>query len=237
MEIHTTEIVNGVLIINNWYTQEEWDDPEICLWNMTRRGKDHMTRSRSGELHPMYDKHHSEETKRKMSGPRPQTSGDGHPMWNKRHSEETRLKMSGPRPGMEREGNPFWNKKHTQETKRQIKDTLNDSSYEHQLRDDRYNMWLDQNMTCPICNEPLLEGQIFNIDHIIPREHWDLVMDNLPDGIYYEDMDHRHNLQLVHKFCNESKRDKIPSNIYRMLPVSIQLKVNLLKTSAQGDFQ
>jgi len=45
----------------------------------------------SGENHPMFGKHHSEETKQKMSDAK---SGENHPMFGKHHSEETKEKIS-----------------------------------------------------------------------------------------------------------------------------------------------
>ena len=52
----------------------------------------------SGENHPMYGKHHSEEWKRKMRGENNpfygSLAGKNNPMYGKKHSEETRKKLS-----------------------------------------------------------------------------------------------------------------------------------------------
>jgi len=49
----------------------------------------------SKENHPLWGKHHSEETRRKIAEANKLTSlGDGNGMWGKTHSEETRRKIS-----------------------------------------------------------------------------------------------------------------------------------------------
>jgi group I intron endonuclease len=75
-------------------------------YNITLGGEG--TNGLSGENHPMYGKHHSEETKQKMSenhadfsgennpryGKGYLIAGENHPMYGKHHSEESKQKMS-----------------------------------------------------------------------------------------------------------------------------------------------
>lgn len=48
----------------------------------------------SGENNPMWGKHHSEDTKKKLSENHWDMSGENHPMWGKHLSEETKKKLS-----------------------------------------------------------------------------------------------------------------------------------------------
>ena len=52
---------------------------------------EHAKLHSKGEKHPMYGKHHSDETRRKMSEA---LKGENHPFYGKHHSDETRRKMS-----------------------------------------------------------------------------------------------------------------------------------------------
>lgn len=108
-----------------------------------------------GEEHPLYGKHHSEETKRKISeSKKKQLERDGHPLKGVKPSEETRMKIS--------EGNkkwaiehkeyksnlmkgklagskhPLYGKHHSEETKRKISQAhigkmmgVNNPNYKH----------------------------------------------------------------------------------------------------------
>ena len=48
----------------------------------------------SGKDHPMYGKHHTEESRQKMRDNLPDQSGENNPFYGKRHSEESRKKIS-----------------------------------------------------------------------------------------------------------------------------------------------
>jgi very-short-patch-repair endonuclease len=72
---------------------------------------------RSGENHPMFEKHHSEESLRKMSeAKKGKMVGEKNPFYGKIHSEETRKKISEARKGRpspmkgKKTGKPAWNK-------------------------------------------------------------------------------------------------------------------------------
>ena len=66
----------------------------------------------------MYGKHHSLETKKKMSEAR---KGEKHPLYGKHLSEETKKKLTEINKG---ELNPFYGKTHSNESKRKISDSL-----------------------------------------------------------------------------------------------------------------
>ena len=84
-----------------------------------------------GENHPFYGKHHSEETKQKMSEAK---KGEKHPLYGKQLSEETRRKMSEAKKGeklseetkgkisksISGENHPLYGKHHSEETKRKM---------------------------------------------------------------------------------------------------------------------
>lgn len=54
----------------------------------------------SGEGNPFYGKHHTEETKQKISNNRKgKRAGESHPMYGKKHSKEDLEKMSKNRQG------------------------------------------------------------------------------------------------------------------------------------------
>ena len=81
-----------------------------------------------GENNPNYGKHHSKETRKKISEARKKYVGENHPMYGKHHTEETRKKISEAekgRHGMKGENNPMYGKPspmkgkhHTEESKR-----------------------------------------------------------------------------------------------------------------------
>ena len=58
-----------------------------------------MSVARSGENHPMFGKHHSEESKIKMIENHPDISGKNNPMFGKHPSKETRKKLSSVQSG------------------------------------------------------------------------------------------------------------------------------------------
>lgn len=62
-------------------------------------------RKLSGKNHPMFGKHFSEETKRKMRENRPDIRGEDHHLFGKKHSEETKRKMGLALSG---ENSPNW---------------------------------------------------------------------------------------------------------------------------------
>ena len=68
-------------------------------------------RNRYGENNPFYGKHHTDETKQKISiVNKDRLSGENHPMYGKHHTDETRQKISEANKGH----------KHTDETKLRI---------------------------------------------------------------------------------------------------------------------
>lgn len=65
------------------------------------------------ELHPMFGKHHSKETREKISKSHHDVSGDKNPMFGKTHTEETKKKISN-----SKQGRP--GAAHTEETKQKL---------------------------------------------------------------------------------------------------------------------
>jgi len=53
-----------------------------------------MSEAHKGEKHPMFGRHHTKETKLKISKNHADIHGRKHPMYGKHHSEETKRKMS-----------------------------------------------------------------------------------------------------------------------------------------------
>ena len=73
-----------------------------------------------GKNHPMYGKHHSDESKRLMSKNHPDVSGKNHPMYGKHHSDESKNKIAKANTGKQ----GYWKGKHlTQEVKEKIAKT------------------------------------------------------------------------------------------------------------------
>lgn len=71
-----------------------------------------------GEKSPMYGKHLSDETRRKMSE---SLKGEKHPNFGKHFSDETKKKLSEAKRG---EKHPFFGKHHSEETKRKMSESL-----------------------------------------------------------------------------------------------------------------
>ena len=77
-----------------------------------------------GENNPMYGKHHTEETKQKISEIQSERFKDKekHPFYGKHHTEETKQKLSNSKKELfkYKENNPMYGKHHTEETKQKI---------------------------------------------------------------------------------------------------------------------
>ena len=96
------------------------------------KGKHHSEESRRklseaqkkyvGEKHQMFGKHLSEEHKKKIGASnKGLLSGEKHPMFGKHHSEETKKKMSNSHKGKQiGEDNPFFGKHHKEETLKKL---------------------------------------------------------------------------------------------------------------------
>ena len=82
-----------------------------------------LSETKKGELHPLWGKHRSEETKAKQSNAlkgKPGLKGNENPMFGKHPSEETRRKMSDAQRG---EKNNNFGKPRLEETKRKISES------------------------------------------------------------------------------------------------------------------
>ena len=123
------------------YTQEELDEWEKyfiflydTLWpngyNLTEGGgggvpceetRRKMSNSQKGKPSTFKGKHHSEESRRKLSEAQKKYVGEKHPMFGKHHSEETKKKLSDSHKGKQiGEDNPFFGKHHKEETLKKL---------------------------------------------------------------------------------------------------------------------
>ena len=78
------------------------------------KGKNNPMYGKTGENHPFYGKHHTEETRKKMSQA---LKGENNPWYGKHHTEETRNKLALANIG---EKHPFYGRTHTEETKKKM---------------------------------------------------------------------------------------------------------------------
>ena len=102
---------------NYGYNHEEGGNKNKSVSPQTRKkmsesssGENHHFYGIKGENHPMYGRHHSEETKRKMR--------ESH--IGKTHSEESKRKMSEIKTG---NNNHFYGRKHSEESKRKMRES------------------------------------------------------------------------------------------------------------------
>ena len=86
----------------------------------TEEWKQEMSKAKSGENNHMYGKHHTEESRRKISMNHANMSGENNPFYNKNHTEETRQKMKDNHYDCSGENNPMYGKHLSEETKRKI---------------------------------------------------------------------------------------------------------------------
>ena len=84
---------------------------------MSLRAKERL---KNKENHPMWGKHHSEESKQKIRNNKPDQSGEKNGMFGKHHSENILIKMRGLRPSMQGENNHMFGKHHSEETIQKI---------------------------------------------------------------------------------------------------------------------
>ena len=94
---HINTIKNDNRVKNlRWVTHKENNNNPLTKKKYSENhreqaGENNPMYGRTGENNPMYGKHHSEETRKKMSESH---MGENHHMYGKHHSEETKNKMS-----------------------------------------------------------------------------------------------------------------------------------------------
>lgn len=94
--------------------KERYKDPNErakCGWPHTDEWKQEQSERMSGENHPMYGKHHSDETKEKIRNARKNLSEES----RKRISEAQKKRLSV------KENNPFYGRHHSEEAKEKIR--------------------------------------------------------------------------------------------------------------------
>ena len=83
-------------------------------------GEGNPLHGKTGEAHPNYGTHLTDETKKKLSE---RFSGERNPMYGKKHTEESKMKMEGENNhmfGLTGEKNPFYGRTHSEETIKKI---------------------------------------------------------------------------------------------------------------------
>ena len=78
---------------------------------------EHSRLHSEGENNPLFGKHHTEESRKKMSEA---LKGENNPFYGKHHTDKTRRKMSEVKKG---ENNPFYGKHHTDKTRRKMSES------------------------------------------------------------------------------------------------------------------
>ena len=102
---HINTIKNDNRVENlRWVTNEENNNNPLTKKKRNEnyanfKGENHPMYGRTGENHPMYGKHHSEETRKKMSKNHANFKGENHPFYGEHHTEETKRKMSEAKKG------------------------------------------------------------------------------------------------------------------------------------------
>ena len=124
----TEDIANDLEV---WYIREYRDIIGYDICNIADGGEGHGL---AGKENGMYGKHHSDESKNKISEinkgrHRSDESkkkiseaikGENHPWYGKHHTEETKKKISENHADMKGENNPMYGKQHSEETKKKI---------------------------------------------------------------------------------------------------------------------
>ena len=130
-------------ILGEILTSEQLKDHDFyynvppCLLKFVTRAEHNRlhNKGRIGEKHPLFGKHLSEETRRKLSEAMKgrtlseehrrkiseSMKGKNHPLYGKHHSEDTRRKISE---SMKGKINPLYGKHHSEDTRRKMSDAL-----------------------------------------------------------------------------------------------------------------
>ena len=103
-------------------TAEEYEEARI-LFGQLHSGENHPLFGKRGKDAPMYGKHHTEESKKKMKENHADISGENHPMYGKHHSDETKQKISENHADFKGENSVWYGKHHTEETKKKISES------------------------------------------------------------------------------------------------------------------
>lgn len=103
---------------------KDGDKLNNCIMNLQlMKWKGHSSLHNKGVNHPLYGKHHSEESKKKMSEVR---KGVNHPNYGKHHSKEVCRKISEALNG---ENHPLYGKSRSEKTCRKISEAQNTTGY------------------------------------------------------------------------------------------------------------
>ena len=131
--------------------------------NATRgyRHSDEWRQKMSGKNHPFYGRHHSEESKQKMSVKK---KGENNPFYGRHHSEETLIKFRG-------ENNPFYGRHHSEETKQKISIKNSNPSLETRKKMSEHHADVSGKNN-PMYGKKLSEESRKKISDAIKGRHW-----------------------------------------------------------------
>lgn len=98
--------------------------PDCGGMNRSNGGEFYIGNSMKGENHPMYGKHHTEESRKKsIESHKNAPKGKNHPMYGRHQSEETRRKISENHNKLQSgETHPMYGVAHTEESKQKMKE-------------------------------------------------------------------------------------------------------------------
>ncbi len=161
---HTKETKDLISESNKQYYSENE------TWNKNLDMKEYLGEDRFKEIYNSERKPLTEEHKKKISD---SIKGENHPLYGKHHTAETRFKMSEKQKLKIGDKNPFYGKKHTKETKNLISKTKKAYYLEHpeaaiessiRMKNNRHKMFCGRNTKPELKLKQILEEN--NIKYI-----------------------------------------------------------------------
>lgn len=111
------------VIIKNWLKKQGYG-PKLCkcgCGGYAELGNDFIKYHHlSGENNPMFGKHHTDKSRKKISDNHADVSGENNGMFGRRHTDESRKKIGNNHGSTSGENNGMFGKQHTDETKQKI---------------------------------------------------------------------------------------------------------------------
>lgn len=133
----------------------------------TSESKKKMSLAQAGENHPMWGRHHSEGSKKKISQNSQKLSGKDHPMWGREHTEEAKSKISSALSGENHHNWGKFGKESNCWKNGGIKTALASKIRTcHKYKDWRSAVYTRDSFACMECKDN--QGGNLNADHIKP---------------------------------------------------------------------